>query len=180
MKPIKWPAVPASVTRKGVVPAALIAALTGPLAVGTLVRWEGDIHRVYADRLADNLPTFCAGRTDTTAVVGTVLTSDFCERVNRTTLVEYGYHVLGCTTWKHLTPERLVGLTTFAINVGKAGACNSAAVRNINAGRIKEGCDLIAYKPSGQPNWSFVGSRFVQGLHNRRLAERDLCLRGLT
>lgn len=179
MKPIAWPKMPASVARKGAVPAVLLAALTGPLAMTTLTRWEGDIHRVYADRLADNLPTFCAGRTDTTAKVGTVLTSDFCERVNQITLLEYGYHVLGCTNWAHLTPARLVGLTVFAINVGKQGACTSAAVRNINAGRLKEGCDLIAYRPNGSPNWSYIGSSFVRGLHNRRLAERDLCLRGL-
>jgi GH24 family phage-related lysozyme (muramidase) len=179
MKPIKLPKIPPGLARKGAIPALFLAALTGPLALGTLVRWEGDIHKVYADHLAGGLPTFCAGRTDWTAKVGTPLASDFCAEVNKTTLLEYGYAVLECANWDHLTADRLVALTIFAINVGKDGACKSQAVVNINRGRIAEGCNLIAYKPNGAPNWSIAGGKFVRGLHNRRVAERALCLRGL-
>jgi len=180
MKPIRMPKVPPGLARKGVIPAVFMAALTGPLAHGTLVRWEGDIHKVYADNLAGGLPTFCAGRTDWSAKVGTPLASDFCEEVNKVTLIEYGFAVLECANWNYLSANRLIGLTIFAINVGKDGACSSQAMVNINRGRIKEGCDLIAYKPTGAPNWSLAGGKYVQGLHNRRKAERDLCLRGLT
>lgn len=175
MKPIKTP-----VLRRAGVPAALVAALSGPLALNTLTRWEGDVHRVYADQLANGIPTYCAGRTDWTAKPGMVLTSDFCAEVNRTTLLEYGYKVLECTTWANLTPDRLVGLTIFAINVGIDGACNSQAVRAINRGDIVTGCNLLAYKPDGSPNWSQAAGKFVQGLHNRRKAERVLCLKGVT
>lgn len=180
MKPIRMPKVPPGLARKGAIPAVFMAALTGPLAHGTLVRWEGDIHKVYSDHLAGGLPTFCAGRTDWTAKPGTLLTSDFCQEVNKITLLEYGFAVLACANWDYLSATRLVGLTIFAINVGKDGACNSQAVKKINAGDIKGGCDLIAYTPGGSPNWSFAGGKFVQGLHNRRKAERDLCLRGFT
>ena len=65
------PRIPAAVLRKGAVPAALLAALTGPLAWSTLERWEGNILRVYADHLAGGIPTYCAGRTDWQAPVGT-------------------------------------------------------------------------------------------------------------
>lgn len=112
--------------------------------------------------------------------MGTQLTSDDCREVNRATLLEYGYAVLDCTTWRHLTSPRLVSLTIFAINVGKAGACGSQAVKAINAGRIAEGCNLIARTPSGAPNWSFSNGVYVPGLQNRRQAERALCLEGLT
>jgi GH24 family phage-related lysozyme (muramidase) len=173
----RTPSVPASLARKGVIPAALLAALTGPLAYSTLERWEGNILAVYHDRIAD-IPTWCAGQTQgrVPGPVGTKLTSDFCAEVNKITLLEYGYAVLACTTWSHLTPTRLVALTIFAINVGKAGACGSQAVRQINAGNIVAGCDLIARAPSGAPNWSFAGGKYVQGLQNRRQAERALCL----
>ncbi|CAM4032543.1 glycoside hydrolase family protein [Ectopseudomonas alcaliphila] len=164
--------------RGKLVPAALIAALTSPLAYMTLERWEGNVLEVYADHLASGLPTYCAGRTDRNAVVGTKLTSDQCTEVNKATLIEYGTAVLGCTEWSNITPRRLVGLTIFAINVGKAGACNSQAVKAINAGDITRGCNLIATKPNGQPNWSTAGGRYVQGLQNRRQAERALCLSG--
>lgn len=180
MKPIKMPRISPGLARKGAIPAAFLAALTGPLALDMLVRWEGDIHKVYADKLAHNIPTFCAGRTDWTAKPGMVLASDFCAEVNKTTLVEYGYAVLECANWDHLSPNRLVALTIFAINVGKEGACKSQAMVNINRGRIVEGCTLMAYKPTGAPNWSIADGKFVQGLHNRRKAEMTLCLKGLT
>lgn len=170
------PRIPAAVLRKGAVPAALLAALTGPLAWSTLERWEGNVLRVYADNLAGGIPTYCAGRTDWKAPVGARLTSDECREVNKTTLLEYGYAVLGCTEWSHLTTYRLVALTIFAINVGKAGACGSRAVRLINAGQYTEGCNAMARSPSGAPVWSYASGRYVQGLQNRRQAERSICL----
>jgi GH24 family phage-related lysozyme (muramidase) len=169
------PQKPLSLIRKGAIPAVLLAALTSPLAYHELERWEGNILHVYKDRLAYNIPTYCAGRTDWKAKPGTRLTSDQCEAVNKITLLEYGFEVLGCVNWDYLTPRRLIGLTMFAINVGKAGACNSAAVRAINVGNIKAGCDLIAFKPNGDPNWSFAAGVFVPGLHYRRRGERILC-----
>ncbi|WP_216293242.1 lysozyme [Delftia acidovorans] len=170
---------PAALLRKGAIPAALLAALTSPLAFQTLERWEGNVLQVYADHLAGGLPTYCAGRTDRSAVVGTKLTSDQCQAVNKNTLLEYGYAVLGCVNWDYLTARRLIGLTMFAVNVGKDGVCGSQAVRQINAGNLRAGCDLIARTPDGRPNWSYADGVFVQGLQNRRQAERALCLEAL-
>lgn len=172
------PNIPASVMRKGAIPAVLLAALTSPLAYNTLERLEGNVLTVYADKLANGIPTYCAGRTDWKAPIGAKLTSDECKAVNKATLLEYGFAMLGCTNWSHLTPTRLIGLTMFAINVGKDGACNSQAVRQINAGNVLPGCDLIARTPAGAPNWSNAGGVYVQGLQNRRQAERKLCREG--
>lgn len=174
---LRLPQMPAAVARKGAIPAALLAALTSPLAYTTLERWEGNVLQVYADNLAGGLPTWCAGQTQgpKPGPVGTKLTSDQCAEVNKGTLLEYGYAVLGCTNWDYLSASRLVALTIFAVNVGKAGACGSQAVRQINAGNVLAGCDLIARTPDGRPNWSTAGGQFVQGLQNRRQAERALC-----
>ena len=166
---------PAALLRKGAIPAALLAALTSPMAYHHLERWEGNVLHVYADKLANGLPTWCAGRTGREAVVGTRLTADDCREVNKTTLLEYGYAVLGCANWAHLTAPRLVGLTMFAINVGKDGACNSRAVRLINAGQVADGCRALHTGPDGKPVWSFAGGVYVQGLQNRRQAEATLC-----
>lgn len=170
------PRKPASLLRKGAIPAVLVAALTSPLAYTTLETMEGNVLTVYADNVARGIPTACAGRTGLGLPVGTKLTSDDCRAINKWTLLEYGYAVLDCTNWANLTPTRLIGLTIFAVNVGKKGACGSQAVQNINAGRIAEGCNLIAYTPTGKPNWSYANGVFVQGLQNRRKAERELCL----
>lgn len=170
------PTKPASLVRKGVIPAALLAALASPMAYNTLEKLEGNVLAVYADKLADGVPTFCAGRTDWNAVPGTKLTSDDCVTVNKITILEYGYAVLSCVDWNYLTPNRLISLTMFAVNVGQSAACGSSAVRAINVGQVAYGCNLLAYTPSGKPNWSYAGGVFVQGLHNRRRAERDICL----
>ena len=171
------PTIPPNLARKGAIPVALLAALSSPLAYQTLERWEGNVLHVYADHLAHGLPTYCAGRTDRGAVVGARLTSDECREVNKITLLEYGYAVLGCANWDHLTPNRLVALTMFAINVGKQGACESRSMQLINAGQIGEGCDRLATRADGTPAWSYAGGKYVHGLQNRRRAERALCLK---
>ncbi len=173
----RGPRIPLALARKGAIPAALLAALTSPLAYTTLERWEGNVLRVYADNLAGGLPTWCAGQTQgpKPGPVGTKLTSDQCAEINKGTLLEYGYAVLGCVNWNFLSAKRLIALTVFAINVGKDGACGSQAVRQINAGNVLAGCDLLARTPSGAPNWSTAGGVYVPGLQNRRQAERKLC-----
>ena len=159
-----------------VVPAALAAVLTAGSSVALLEKLEGNILHVYADPLARGIPTYCAGKTDWKASIGKTFTSDQCKEVNKTTVLKYGTSVLACTTWSHLTPRRLVGLTMFAINVGVSGACNSQAFKAINVGNIKTGCRLIAYKPSCDPNWSYAGGKFISGLHTRRVKEMVECL----
>lgn len=65
----------------------------------------------------------------------TKLSDDQCHEVNKTTLLEYGYAVLACVNWSYLDAKRLIGLTVFAVNVGKDGACGSHAVGQINVDR---------------------------------------------
>lgn len=161
------------------VPVALVAALTSGGSVAMLERLEGNVLGVYADELANGLPTRCAGDTNHSMPVGTNLTADDCREINKLTMIKYGTSVLACTKWENLNGDRLVGMTLFAINVGSGGACGSQAFKSINAGRIQEGCNLLAIKPNGQPNWSHASGRYVQGLQNRRQAERKLCLSGV-
>src|SRR3546814_7360310 len=70
-------------------------------------------------------------------------------------------------------------LTSHAHNFGSPKTCGSESMKAINAGDFKRGCDLLAYAPDGSPNWSYVGDRFFQGLHNRRIDERKECLAAL-
>lgn len=171
------PRIPASLARKGAIPTALLAALTSPLAYTTLERMEGNILRVYADNLAGGVLTWCAGQTQGPAPgpAGTKLTDDQCREVNKLTLLEYGYAILGCVEWDYLSASRLISLTMFAVNVGKEGACGSRAVRLINAGQVLAGCDALARGPDGKPAWSYADGKYVQGLQNRRQGERKLC-----
>ena len=54
----------------------------------------------------------------------------------------------------------------------------SRAVRLINAGKVAEGCRAIAFGEDGRKVWSTSDGKYYQGLHNRRLDEMKMCLRG--
>lgn len=163
-------------SKKAAIPAIFITALTSVAAVNMLTAFEGNILRVYPDKLAGGIPTYCAGRTDWKAPVGKTFTSDECAEVNKGTILEYGYAILDCVDWEDLTPRRLVGLTMFAINVGKKGACGSQAVKLINLGNYATGCKLLYQTLDGRPNWSYSNGQYVQGLQNRRRLEAKECL----
>lgn len=157
-------------------PLALTAALSSTFALDTLERLEGNVLTVYADKHAQGIPTYCAGRTEKGAPIGARLAADDCREINKTTLLAYGHGVLNCTEWKYLTPTRLIGLTMFAINVGVPAACGSVSFKYLNKGRIEEACNLLHTRPDGKPNWSYADGVYVQGLQNRRKAESVLCL----
>ena len=71
-------------------------------------------------------------------------------------------------------PESLAAFVSFSFNVGIEGFCRSGVRRDLNAGRLAQAC-------AGLSRWVYAGRplRRVQGLVNRRAAERRLCERGL-
>ena len=58
---------------------------------------------------------------------------------------------------------------SFAYNVGAGAFCSSTLVRKLNAGDYEGACNEL-------PRWVYAGGRKLQGLVNRREAERRLCL----
>ncbi|WP_169512552.1 lysozyme [Bordetella avium] len=156
--------------------------------MGFLGRWEGEgQHVVYADKLAGGLPTVCKGITKHTSpypvVVGDYWSPDRCEEVERMVVAKGQLKLADCIQ-VHVSQPIFDALSSHAHNVGTAATCASRAVGLINHGRVTEGCDALANAPDGQPVWSYITDKqgrkvFVQGLRNRRLAERELCLSGL-
>jgi lysozyme len=57
----------------------------------------------------------------------------------------------------------------FTFNVGNRAFCNSTLVRKFNAGNNVGACNELS-------KWVYVKGQRVQGLANRREAERKLCL----
>jgi GH24 family phage-related lysozyme (muramidase) len=104
-----------------------------------------------------------------------VYTKEECTSLLRKELSVHATGILACVT-KPLKPHQYDAFSLFAYNVGVAGACNSRAIRLFNQGLPLEACNALAYSPSGSPAWSYVGDKFVQGLFNRRLFERTMCL----
>lgn len=171
-------------SRAGKVVAGLIVG--GSTIIVATQQWEGDVHYVYADKLARDIPTVCSGHTDWKLRVGTPYTQEECARITSQDTEKYALRIIQCSGHTKDNPvlnqNSLDALTLFGINVGTANACGSRAMRLIKEHKLEQGCDAIANGPDGTPVWSYVHDRhgrqtFVQGLYNRRMFEADWCKR---
>jgi GH24 family phage-related lysozyme (muramidase) len=165
-------------------------ALCSSTLVLFLGTWEGNgQNTVYADKLAQGLPTVCKGITRHTSpypvVVGDYWSPARCAEVEQL-VVEKGQLALAdCLTNSAIGQKTFDALSSHGHNFGTPSTCASRAVGLINAGRIKDGCKALAWAPDGKtPVWAFITTAqgkkvFIPGLHARRLAEAALCEAGL-
>lgn len=175
--------------------------LRGKIAAGALVLcsgtltaflgyWEGNGQNVvYADKLAGGLPTVCKGITRHTSpdpvVVGDYWSAARCDQVEQLVIQKGQLQLADCITNQQVGQNTFDALSSHAHNVGVPSTCASRAVGLINAGRIADGCQALAWAADGKtPVWAFVTNAqgkkvLVRGLHSRRLAEADLCRAGL-
>jgi GH24 family phage-related lysozyme (muramidase) len=174
---------------RGRIMAGAIALASTPLVI-FLGTWEGNgQNTVYADKLAGGLPTVCKGITRFTSpypvVVGDYWSPAKCAEVEQLVIRKTQLQLAECITNPNVGQTTFDALTSHGHNFGVTSTCASRAVALINAGRIAEGCEALAWAPDGKtPVWAFVTDakgqkRFVPGLHNRRLAESRLCAEGL-
>jgi lysozyme len=73
-----------------------------------------------------------------------------------------------CIT-KPMTQGEYDAFVKFTFNVGNRAFCNSTLVRKFNASDNVGACNELS-------KWVYVGKKKVNGLVNRREAERKLCL----
>ncbi|WP_375592301.1 lysozyme [Chitiniphilus eburneus] len=154
--------------RPAAVAVAAILALATPLAM----QWEGKRNTTYLD--IGGVPTACYGQTGSKVRLGATYPDSTCDAWLQRELGDRYQQLAQCIPVE-MAPHQAAALTVFAYNVGIAGACNSAAARYARAGDWPRACRAIQLNDRGQPAWSYVGGRFVQGLANRRAAERALC-----
>jgi lysozyme len=168
---------------------ALVAA--SPRLRQHLEDWESSGDRVlvvYADKLANNLPTVCNGITRhvtaTPIIVGERWTTEKCVAEETEAIVQVQHDLAFC--FQRPPPQQVFDMATeHAWNFGVSATCGSGSMAAWNRGEWELGCRRMAQSDSGKPVWSYVcggsGSarscRFVQGLANRRAAAREVCLR---
>jgi GH24 family phage-related lysozyme (muramidase) len=149
--------------------------------------WEGRPNVVYPDKLAAGLPTVCGGITkhvtDLPIVVGDYWPDLKCDEVEGLVIAKTQTSLAACIK-RPIAQTTFDALSSMAHNVGVGGVCASRALALINAGRVVEGCKAISRSSTGKPVWSYTvdasgKQTFIQGLFNRRLAESDLCMKGL-
>lgn len=174
---------------RGKIAAGCIVLASSVLAV-FLGTWEGDgQYVVYPDKLAQGLPTVCKGITRYTSpyplIVGDYWSPERCAEVEHLVIEKSQLQLADCITNQQVGQNTFDALSSHGHNFGTPRTCASRALSLINAGRIAEGCQALAWGPDGKtPVWAFVTDAqgkavFIPGLHRRRLAEAQLCREGL-
>lgn len=138
------------------------------IAVPFVANWEGVKTVPYADRLAGGLMTVCAGET---RVEMRTYTHAECMRMLEAALSD-NLSIVRAHVRVPTSPEMEAALVSFIHNVGPGAFERSTLLRKLNAGDRRGACDELM-------RWVHARGRHVQGLANRRAAERELCLKGL-
>lgn len=145
--------------KKALLPAA------GAALLALVATWEGLRTNAYQDIVG--VWTVCYGETKGVKR-GDTYTKAECDAMLQRELGEYYRKLEPCLN-ERVTQNQRIAVTSLAYNIGISAACKSTAVRKLNAGDAKGGCDALLM-------WSYAGGKFVQGLRNRREAERKICL----
>lgn len=166
IEPMQQPAQgPGKKTLAGVVGAGAAAIL-----LVLVPQWEGTRQTAYRDIVG--VWTICTG--DTANVrPGQVASKAECEARLERQLIAHAEPVLACTPSLRGHPDQLAAATSLAYNIGTGAYCRSTVDRRFDAGDWRGACDAFLA-------WRFAGGREIRGLLNRRRAERDICLRGLS
>lgn len=155
-------------------------------ALGLINKWEfgrkASVYRVYADKLANGLPTSeCNGITryvtTTPLRVGDVWTQAQCDAETKVALDKVQTALIQC--FARVPPQSVFdAATSHAWNFGVGRTCGSSSMRAWNAGGWDEGCRRLLFSSDGRLTWVYSGGKFVRGLANRRSDELILCITG--
>ena len=149
---------------------AKLAALIGTAAAGLIAvtaQWEGKRNDPYRDIV--NVATVCYGETN---VPMRRYSDDECKDMLAGSLAGYAEAVLKRNPELRGHDPQVIAATSLAYNIGPVAYSRSTVAKRFSAGDWRGACDSFLA-------WSFAGGKQVQGLLNRRRAERDICMRGL-
>lgn len=149
----------------GATTAAVMAA-----SVALIQPWEG----LYTDPYYDvvGVRTVCYGETAADKVdLNRSYTKQECADMLRASLVKYDNGLKSCLT-RDIPDSMHVAFLSATYNIGVDGFCKSSMERLTNAGNLTGACDALL-------SWDKGGGRVIQGLLNRRNAERSICLKGI-
>lgn len=145
------------------------------VVVTALVTLEGMHTHPYLD--IGGVPTACTGITQNVDM-NKIYTVPECQKLLTQQIQLKQPALLKCINVP-IKQNEYDAYTIMAFNIGTGAFCGSSTVKQLNLGNHLAACKLIATGPTGKPNWSYVNGKYVQGLYNRRVFERDMCLKDL-
>ena len=148
--------------------------MSGPFAlfvaaVAFVGGWEGMRTKAYLD--AVKVPTVCFGETR-----GVKLTDKYtekqCKEMLGNGLVEFEMGMRKCLRNPDSIPDGpYIAALSLSYNIGTGAFCRSSVRKLLDAGQIRQACDAFR-------KFTRAGGMRLQGLVNRREAERAICLKG--
>jgi GH24 family phage-related lysozyme (muramidase) len=140
------------------------------VAVSLIGGWEGLKLKAYQDIVG--VWTVCYGETRGVRP-GDTYTKAECDQMLAEGIIDFEREVNRLITYKGDIPiETRIAIVSWAYNVGIGAASKSTLMRKLNAGDLEGACNELL-------KWNKAGGRVVKGLQNRRIDERQLCLRGV-
>lgn len=146
---------------------ALVGASAAALLVPLVGGFEGKRNDPYFDIV--HVQTVCYGET---RVAMRHYSDAECNDMLASGLVDFAGPVLARNPELAGNGPQLAAAVSLAYNIGAAKYSRSTVARRFSEGHWRQACDAFL-------SWSYAGGKPVQGLLNRRRAERAMCLKGL-
>ena len=159
------PPQPAKGTRR--LQATMGGAGVAAMLIAAVAAFEGKRNDPYADMIGKM--TVCYGET---RVEMRRYSDAECKDMLADGLADFAGPVLQRNPELKGHDPQLAAAVSLSYNIGIANYRKSTVAKRFSAGQWRQACDAFL-------SWRFAGGREVQGLLNRRRAERDLCLRGV-
>lgn len=150
---------------------ARLTAVVGAAALGLVAvvsQWEGKSNDPYRDLVG--VWTVCYG--ETRNIEHRRHSDAECDDMLADGLADFAEPVLARNPSLRGHDAQTLAATSLAYNIGAAGYRRSTVARRFEQGRWRSACDAFLM-------WTKAGGRTVQGLVNRRKAERRICLRDI-
>ena len=148
---------------------AAAAAILSPFVAGWEAGPKGPALVPYRDIVG--VWTQCSGETLNVTAGTPAETPEGCAIKLDNRLAGFAQNVVKCTPSLRGKDEEWAAATSLAYNIGVGAYCKSSVDRFFDAGKPLQACDAFLL-------WDKAGGKRVQGLANRRAAERALCLKG--
>lgn len=145
-----------------------VGATAAAALIALVATWEGKSNDPYRDIVG--VWTVCYGETK---VEMRRYSDPECKAMLEQSLVGYADPVLKRNPELKGHPHQLAAAVSLAYNIGPSAYSRSTVARRFSAGNWKSACDAFLM-------WRYAGGKEVRGLLNRRKAERQLCLKGLS
>lgn len=139
------------------------------IAVVIVAGFEGLYTHPYRDVVG--VLTVCYGETAADQVdLKRTYTPQECKDMLARDLPKYDAEIKKCIHVE-MSPNVEAAVVSLAYNVGTAAVCRGSVAHALNDGDVRAACNAFM-------EYTHAGGRVIQGLVNRRNAERALCLKG--